>query len=71
MPKPEFRWKLEELLVAFGWDKVESLQGYTCWFIPGTGLRPPGSPGQAGSLLEAIRQQLEREAGAGDKHGMD
>jgi hypothetical protein len=69
MKMTTFRRQLENLLFDQGWEKVwvESKQE-TLWFISGYGLREVGSPGRAGSLLEALRQQLEKEEG-GAIHG--
>ncbi len=60
-----FREELEELLKARGWHKSELWYG-TDWCIHGIATRPRGAPGHAGSLIEALAQELEREAGKGE-----
>ncbi len=58
------RAEVERLLGQRGW-KRSGLRGEVEWVIPGIGLRPEDSLGHAGSLLGAVRQQLEREVAHG------
>mgnify|MGYP001583009013 CR=1 FL=1 len=57
------RSAMEELLKLRGWEKSKWDNSY-CWLIPGFATKPPGRQGYAGSLLEAVRQQIELEEGA-------
>ena len=58
-PIKTIRESVEELLIERGWVFSTLSREY---FIPGIARRPRGAPGHAGSLLEALRQEIEREA---------